>query len=42
MVMGDFNVSVSVMVRGVVGLYGLRQRTSDNGERFVSFASTSG
>ena len=42
MVMGDFNASVSEGVKGVVGPYGLGNRTSDNGERLVSFASTHG
>ena len=42
MVTGDFNASVSEGVKGVVGPYGLGNRTSDNGERLVSFASTHG
>ena len=36
MVMGDFNALVSEGVKGVVGPYGLGNRTSDNGERLVS------
>ena len=41
-IMGDFNATISETVQGVVGPHGLGRRTTDNGERLVSFASTNG
>ena len=42
MVMGDFNASVSERMKRVVGPHGLGRRTSDNGERLISFANANG
>ena len=42
MVLGDFNVSVSEKVHGVVGPHGLECTSSDNGEQLVSFACGNG
>ena len=40
-VMGDFNTTISDSVEDVVGPHGLSRGTNDNGERLVSFASSS-
>ena len=40
--MGDFNASVSERMKRVVGPHGLGRRTSDNGERLISFANANG
>ena len=42
MVMGDFNASVSERMKRVVGPHRLGRRTSDNGERLISFADANG
>ena len=42
MVMGDFNATLSKTVSGAIEKHGLAWKTSDNGERLISFACTHG
>ena len=42
MVMGDFIASIGESVDGVVGPHALGRRTSENGERLLSFATVRG
>ena len=41
-IMGEFNVTISETVQGVVGSHGLGRKATNNVERLVSFASTNG